>query len=452
MFRRWLALGTSAVLLLAACGSGASPSPSTAPVGSAPASSAPASSGGSSGAPGASGAPASSGQGGTGSFDASSVSGDITLAGWSAAGSTEEKALQSVLNSFMQKYPKIKVTFQPVAGDYPTSMVAKFSAHQPPDLFYVDSSYAQDWIQQGVLYNLSPWIQGRGFSTSAFYPGYLKAFTGPNGNVYGIPKDANTLGMAYNPTMLTKAGISSPPTTLDELMSDAAKIKAAGMMPMCLSLDLARAAAFIYADGGSLFTNGNKSEGIDQPAAVKGVQYYLNLFKQGYGQSPSALGVDWCGHALGEQKAAIIFEGAWLDPYMQSTYPKVSYKWADFPKGTQQATLGFTVSYSIGVDSPNKDAAWVLMTYLTGPTGMQQWTQGGIGNPSRKDVQGLAANKLLIDQGQYAVPWAFVPGFTAKVYPAFNNALTAAVQKNGSAQDIISATKAAEQQVLAGGS
>jgi exonuclease III len=30
-------------------------------------------------------------------------------------------------------------------------MTSRFAAHNPPDVFYVDSSLAPDWIDQGVL-------------------------------------------------------------------------------------------------------------------------------------------------------------------------------------------------------------------------------------------------------------------------------------------------------------
>src|SRR6266851_8360521 len=82
-----------------------------------------------------------------GNFDAKTVSGTVTLSGWQAS-PEEGAALKATLAGFSALYPKITVDYQPVAGDYPAAMVAKFSAHQPPDVFYVDSSIAPDWIKQ----------------------------------------------------------------------------------------------------------------------------------------------------------------------------------------------------------------------------------------------------------------------------------------------------------------
>ena len=381
-----------------------------------------------------------------GTFDPSTVSGTVVLSGWQAS-PEEGQALQAVITGFQTKYPKVKVDYQPISGDYPTAMVAKFSAHQPPDVFYVDSGVAPDWIKQGVLQPLDDWSSSRGFDTSQFYPGYLNAFKGTDGKTYGYPKDGNTLAMAYNTDLLTSAGVQ-PPTTYDEMTSVGAALKAKGQIAYSLSPSLDRILAFVYGDGGALLSADKKSDAIGQPGFKEALTFYLNLFKQGYAKSPSQLGVDWNGKALGEKKAAIIFEGGWLDSYMKGTFPTVNYKWVEMPKGTAgKSTLGFTVSYSIGKDSPHQNAAWLLLTYMTGKDGMTIWTQGGVANPSRKDVAAPAGKDVLVSSAAFAHPWSFIPGFS-KVNDAFNNAFTGALQGQGTVDDIISKTKAALDQQL----
>ena len=386
------------------------------------------------------------GGGSSGNFDPNSVKGTVVLSGWQAS-PEEGKALQATIAGFEAKYPNVKVDYQPIAGDYPTAMVAKFSAHQPPDVFYVDSSVAPDWIQQGVLQPLDDWASSRGFDTTQFYPGYLNAFKGPNGKAYGYPKDGNTLAMAYNTDILSANGLQ-PPASYDDMNTVGAALKAKGIIAYSLSTSLDRILAFIYGDGGGLLSADKKKDIISQPGFKTAVSFYLNLFKQGYAKSPSQLGVDWNGKALGEKKAAIIFEGGWLDSYMTGTFPQVHYKWVDMPAGTAgKATLAFTVSYSIGKDSPHKDAAWLLLTYLTGKDGMTLWTQGGVANPSRKDVAPPAGKDVLVNSASFAHPWSFIPGFS-KVSDAFNNAFTAALQGSGSVDDIVSKTQAALDQQL----
>jgi multiple sugar transport system substrate-binding protein len=435
MRRTSSAIVVMATLLVAACsgGGGGTAAPGATTASEAPGASSPAASGES---------PGASTSAGTG-FDANSITGDLKLQGWSA-GAVEAPILQKVLDDFQKKYPNITVTFEPNSGDYVGARAPKFSSQDVPDVFYVDSSQAATWIDDGVLEPLDDYIAKSGFDTSKFYPGYLDAFKGPDGKLYGLPKDGNTLAMAYNADLLQKAGVTTPPTDWASLTDAVQKLKSSGVdTPLCLSQSLDRALAFIYAGGGSLYNADMTAAAIDSPESVAAIDQYLGFFKDGEAKGPKALGDDWCGKSLGEGHAAIIFEGGWLDPFMKENYADVKYQWAEMPAGPGgKATLGFTVSYSMGVDSKNKDASWVLISYLTGPEGMNTWTEGGVANPSRSDLQGGAGKEILIEGADYAKPWAFAPGFS-KVNDAFNNAFTAAVQGDGSGQDIASATKAA---------
>ena len=97
---------------------------------------------------------------------------------------------------------------------------------------------------------------------------------------------------------------------------------------------------------------------------------------------------------------------------MTSTYPDTEVRvGADAAGHASRRRSGFTVSYSIGVDSANKDAAWVLLQYLTGPEGMTTWTEGGVANPSRQDVPAAAGKEVLVEGAADAQPWSFIPGF-----------------------------------------
>jgi multiple sugar transport system substrate-binding protein len=425
MRRSSLTLGLVAMFVIGACtsGGGGSASPAAQSPGASPAGSASASPAASSG------------------YDPSTVSGTVVFSGWQAS-EEEGAALETVLADFATAYPNIKVDYQPVAGDYPAAMTAKFSAGEPPDLFYVDSSVAPEWIDQDVLVDLEPLATERGFDTSQFYEGYLDAFRGAEGGIYGFPKDGNTLAMGYNTELLSAAGIE-PPADWAGLSAAATALTKGDTLAFCLNQSLDRALAFIYQSGGSVLSEDKTQNTFDSPETREALKTYLGWFANKQGARAADLGDDWCGKSLGEGKVAIIFEGGWLDPYMKNTYPDTKYAWAPMPTGTEPATLGFTVSYSIGVDSANKDAAWVLLTYLTGPEGMKTWTEGGVANPSRKDVPAAAGKEILVEGAANARPWSFIPGFS-KINDAFNNAMTAQIEaKSDDPGPVVDATKAA---------
>jgi multiple sugar transport system substrate-binding protein len=380
---------------------------------------------------------------------AKGISGPVTISGWQSTGA-EGDALTQTLCAAQAALPNLQITYQPIAGDYQAVMAANIAARQVPDLFYVDPSYSDVWINQGFLEPLDPYIQKSGFDTSAFFPGYANIFKGADGMTYGFPKDGNTIAMAYNSDMVT-----DPPKTLDDLVSwaTANKGKAGSKAPLCLNNTLDRGLAFIYAQGGSLISDDGKTATIDSDASKAAVQWYLDLFKNGLGMTASDMGDGWCGDALGKGDAAIIFEGGWLDPAMTSTYPDIHYAWAPMPVGSSGSpvTLSYTVSYSIGADSANKDQAFALLSYLTGPVGMQVWTQGGIALPSRSDVPTPPGKDVLTAGSAYAKPGSgFMPNYT-DVQNAFGAEMTNQIQsKTFDAGPVVDKTKAAIDAALSG--
>jgi multiple sugar transport system substrate-binding protein len=431
MRRRTLIGATVMLALVSACssGSGTSPSPaggaaspaeSTAPAESAsPAESMAASPGESTGASG--------GTGGDGAAWAGTITGNATLSGWQAS-PDEGKALQNALGAFATKFPNIKVDYKEIPGDYRTVMQTKFAAQDVPDIFYVNADYAKEWIDQGLLEPLDDYISKSGFDTSTFFPGAASIFKGTDGKTYGLPKDTNTIALAYNSDL-----VPTPPKTLDELVQMATTLKGQSGLkaPMCFNPGLDRGLAFLYAQGGSVVSDDLSTEQIDSDASKTAVQWYMDQFKNGLAMTASDLGSSWCGEALGKKQVAMIFEGGWLDPFMKSTYPDVKYAWAEFPTGTSGSpvTIAFTVSYSIGVDSKNKDQAFAVMSYLTGIEGMTKWTEGGVALPSRSDVPIPTGKDVLAAGSAYAKPGSgFMPGWV-DVQKAFQDEFTSQIQK-----------------------
>src|SRR6478736_728904 len=411
---KWFTLAVATVLLFAAC-SNSSTSPSPSGGASSPAASGPAESGS-----------APSGSAAAGSWDPKSISGTAILSGWRSS-PEEGEALTQTLLGFPAEYPNVTVDYQPIAGDYRTVMITKISSHEVPDLFYVNADYAPEWIEQGFLEPLDDYIAKAGIDTSQFFPGYLDIFKGKDGKIYGLPKDGNTIALAYASGL-----VSAAPKTMDELVTTAKGLKDNKDIkaPMCLNPGLDRGLAFLYAQGGSLLNADKTASAIETDASKAAVQWYLDLFKDGLAQTPAQLGAGWCGEALGTKKVAMIFEGGWLDPAMTGTYPDVKYAWAEMPVGSsgKPVTIAFTVSYSIGADSKNKDQATVLLSYLAGKDGMTKWTEGGVALPSRKDVPTPAGKDVLTKGSEYALPGSgFMPGYV-DVQKAFQDAFTAQIQ------------------------
>jgi multiple sugar transport system substrate-binding protein len=343
----------------------------------------------------------------------------VTLSGWSS--SPEENALLTdVVATFNRTHPNIKVDYTIIQGDYPTAMTARFAAHNPPDVFYVDSSKFPEWQRQGVLQPLNSYIKKSKYNTTAFIPGLLNAFKAGK-TMYGFPKDWSPLAMEVNLSMLTTAAVKVP-TTWAQLRSVAQKLASSNAVPngkpICLPADWARMLPFIYQNKASLAS-------IQSPAAAAAVNFYVGLIKSGLAATPDKLGAGWCGEALGKQTAAIIFEGNWVLPYMKSTFSQVRYGAFPMVKGKTGGNLGFTVSYSMAKDAKNKQAAWTLLSWLTGNVGQKLWISKGLALPSRTDLKPVGGRKAFIAAAPYVHGWGF-PNFS-DTYTLMNNDLQAVI-------------------------
>ena len=352
------------------------------------------------------GAAASSGQG------RPTAQTTVQLAGWSLAGSrTEQNAILRTIAAFERSHPNIKVDYAPIAGDYDAAMLARFASRRPPDVFYVDSLDVPDYAP--ALLPLNSRIRGSKFRTKPFFKRLLAGFT-VRGQILGFPKDWSPLGLEANTRMLARAKVK-PPKTWSQFGAALRKLRSSNAVPngapACLSLDWARILAFMYQNKGAWLNPAKTRSVINSQQNRQTLTRYLGWIRSGLARTPAQLGVDWCGQALGENKAAMIFEGNWVYSFMRTTYPSVRFKVFPMLKSKARGNLAFTVSYSIGRDSQNKAAAWTLLTYLVGKQGMGVWTRNSGFLPSRSDVKALSGRAAFIKEAPVARPWSFVSGW-----------------------------------------
>lgn len=383
----------------------------------------------------------SDGGGGGIEIDEDAVTGTVRFSGWRSSDS-EEALLEETLAAFMEKYPNIEVDYQPIPEGYIDQMTAQFSAGEPPDLFYVQAEFSDAWMEDGLLEPLEPYFQGNPeFDVEPFNDELLGVFQFED-QTFGLPKDAGPLGLFYNTDLLDAAGVEAP-TTWEELQSAAEALTADGVAGLCVGPELPRVGAFIYQAGGGIYNDDKTELTITSPESVAGIDMYLDLHESGALQTPAELGAGWCGEAFGTGKAAMAMEGTWLFPPMENDYPDVNFDTAELPTGVEQGNLSFTNAYGMGVDSANKEAAWVLLQYLAGPEGMEQWTSLGLALPTRDDVPAPEGREAFVAGLGYGTAYAFGANF-GDIQTAFNNALTRVLDSGGTGQEIADEAAAAE--------
>ncbi|GAA4162180.1 sugar ABC transporter substrate-binding protein [Gryllotalpicola daejeonensis] len=308
------------------------------------------------------------------SAGAKKLSGTVTFWHAYSADSPEVSTLEkTIIPGFEKLHPGVTVKDVAVPyDDLHQKLVTAVAGDQLPDLVRADIAWVPELANLGVLEQLDTDMPDFTKLSQGTYPGSL-ATNKWKGHYYGLPLDTNTRVELYNQQTLDKAGISSAPKTLDELVADGPKLKAAGSYAFADNgAGGWNVLPFIWSQGGDI-TNPDytKASGyMDSDATVKAVQYFVDLYKKGYLPNIVMGGTGGLSTSDGLAKGnyATILDGPWMYPIFQSQYPNFKLQAAQVPSGSAGS-----ISVVGGEDvvltksSKNKDAAAEFMRYLLSP-------------------------------------------------------------------------------------
>jgi len=327
---------------------------------------------------------------------ASAESGTVTLSFTYAPASPADDALvRQNLDKFQQSHPNIKVNYSPINGDYPTKMRANVASNTVPDVFYLQPNMASEYISNGKLQNLSPYMAHDNVSPNNYYPSLLSPFACTKGQIYGIPKDWNSLGVFYNKTMFQTAGLTAPSSnwTWSDMQTDAQKLTKNPGSPnsvygISMSPDLSRWGAFLIANGGSVLNKDGTQATFNSQQGVSSLQYYDSFLKNNTGTLPTGVGAPWNGDAFGKQRVAMAIEGGWLIPYLAQQYSSVQYDIAPLPVAPngKRANLIYTNAWAAYSGTKHPEAAWELIKYMTGTDVQTSQLNAGFALPTLKSL------------------------------------------------------------------
>ncbi|MFN8530585.1 MAG: extracellular solute-binding protein [Anaerolineae bacterium] len=139
----------------------------------------------------------------------------ITVSEMPSADQADARATwEATAQRFMDLYPNVTIEGMELQYD-PAAFTALIAGNQLPTLFRAYFTDPQNFIEQGAVADLTPYIDAAGI-TGVFNPAILSVMS-QGDSIYAIPKDAYALGLAYNIPMLQAAGFDAPPETWQEL-------------------------------------------------------------------------------------------------------------------------------------------------------------------------------------------------------------------------------------------
>jgi len=239
-----------------------------------------------------------------------------------------------------------------------------------------------------------------------------------DGTVPSVPFQFNIEGLFYNKKIFAEHGITVP-TTYDELLADAAKLKAAGVTPFSASGSTGWTISrwigiLLYRELGpnAMQAIKNGTAKLTDPAYVKAAQQVADLGKDGYFSSGiTSLSYDAATTQFLTGKSAMMYMGTWLLASVNSSQNTQGNNIGFMPFPAVTGGKGSIDQYPANAGSPN-----VINAKLYGSNG-QAWL---------KCIAQNYGSASLADQGTFSgfkvnTPVKNLPPLTGDVQNIINN-------------------------------
>ncbi|NUR91250.1 MAG: extracellular solute-binding protein [Nonomuraea sp.] len=259
----------------------------------------------------------------------------------SAEGTPGLAVLKQVADGIQRDYQgaQIKLTFANTEAR--PAIEQRWRAGDPPDadygMFDGTNPALQDWANDGKLLNLSPYLQQNDPDTGKpwldrFSPTVRKFMQNPkDGGVYAVPSELSLHVLFYNAKIFKKLGIT-PPTTWEEFLAAADKLKAGGVDPIAVTglfepymgmwsdhlwlrtVGYDKARAVLTEGKGHITENPGFLQGLQMLQALRDKGAFLKGFQ---GTDFTAVQAQFF-----QGKAGMILMGTWLVSEMAKVIPK----------------------------------------------------------------------------------------------------------------------------------
>ena len=206
----------------------------------------------------------------------------ITFAFWDT---NQEPGMKAIAEAYMAEHPNVTVETQVTPwSEYWTKLEAAAQGGALPNVFWMHSNQFFKYVSAGMLLDLTD--LNLDYTP---YPEGITALYHYEDKQWAVPKDYDTIALAYNKELFDKAGIAYPDDTWtwDTLRETAKKLTDAenGVYGFGAPNDTQSGYYnFVYQNGGFIFEDGKS--GFDQEATQEAIQTWADLMLKD-GVSPS---------------------------------------------------------------------------------------------------------------------------------------------------------------------
>ena len=289
------------------------------------------------------------------------------------------------------QFPNLKINY--VINKGWGEIAAAAAAGDAPDIFFWDGNpdmIMPQLIKQGLVENLTPYIEKDASFVNNFVPGVLNTMT-VDGNLYSLPFDVMPYGIFVNYDVLDNANVDYPELdwTLDQFvaMCDAVTNKSDAANPRIaiarnvIENDYIRFLTMFCAiygvKGYGINAEGKAYSNLSEdPNAIAAIEKYMEIQANDYkytlsqeernvaGLDNGVWNIDWAAGI----SATFPGVSSWAlikDENGEPAFNQVFYPAFNGNNGEAGGAPMETISYAIYAGSDNKEAAWAYLSAMT---------------------------------------------------------------------------------------
>ncbi|PMC74514.1 sugar ABC transporter substrate-binding protein [Brachybacterium sp. UMB0905] len=296
-------------------------------------------------------------------------------------GSTEERDVFSrAVKLFEERYDTTVNIISTSADQYATKLQTAILGGRTPDVFYFDAGRATAYMVNGVLADITPYVESTDLPVDDIWQAGLDLYTFDgdqrgSGPIYGMPKDLGPFSFGFNKSLFDEMGVEHPdpdvPLTWDEYLSRCQQLTGdrdgdGKVDTWGASINVgAEIHAFLWSNGADWLNEDLTQVTVDTPEFAEALQFIVDL-REVHEVTPSindTEGLDgyqrWLRGQIGFFPVA---------PWDLTLYRTLDFDFdlCPYPVGATGKPATFIGSLGIGVsaNSTKKDMAAELAMFL----------------------------------------------------------------------------------------
>lgn len=289
-----------------------------------------------------------------------------------------------LVEAFCEVHPNVTVEVQETTGtEYMTKLVSQLASGTAPDIIAMENSNVARFVENNLLMPINDYLENDpDVSVDEYMPHLLARYT-VDGNIYGLPYDAQPNGMFFfNKGLFDEAGVAYPDETWtwDDMLDAAIKLTKkdeAGRVTQYGVL-ANNWQNYVYSAGGRLVDDVNNPTVcvLNSDEAKYGLQFMVDLVQEyGVMPSPETLSTGAVGDEdmFATGQIAMFCTGYWSLVDLPDRWKDIDLGLTMFPmspSGGRAVTTGGT-AYCVANGSKHPDLAYEFVKYFMGEQGWE---------------------------------------------------------------------------------